>query len=180
MTDTGISLLLLPGKLLPQIILGCLHTLVVVLPENSWGKLLCYVPLAVFTASPNRKQCSEEHQHLCDVWIDLTKARNAFTLSALWKLKWIRLFWYSFSPFYSWWERFCVIGNPSSVELLVKDGVEQGCIFRSAELLFSVLQILTLACDVLRVICSALAKLFKSEFCETSQQQMYRVSLAAL
>lgn len=62
----------------------------------------------------------------------------------------------------------------------MKDGVEQGCIVISTQLLFLVLQILTLACDLLRVICSALTKLFKSERHETSQQQIYRVSLPAL
>lgn len=62
----------------------------------------------------------------------------------------------------------------------MKDGVEQGCIVISTQLLFLVLQILTLACDILRVICSAVTKLYKSEYHEISQQQIYSVSLAAL
>lgn len=138
------------------------------------------VDLLVFIASPIWKQCSEVHQHLYSVWIDLTKACNAFTWSTLWKSEWIKLFWCSFSSFYSLWERSCAIGDPSSVEVLMKDGVEQSGISISIQLQSSVLQTLTSACGILRVIYSALAKLFKTEFCETSQQQIHRVSLAVL
>lgn len=179
-TDTDIFVLPLPGKLLSQIILGCLHILVIVPPENAWKDHYLAVDPLVFIASPIWKQCSEENQHLHSVWIGLTKACNAFTWSTLWKLERVKLFWCSFSSFYSWWERSGAIGNLSSVEVLMKDGLEQGGISISIQLQLSVLQILTSAHDILRVIYSALAKLFKSEFREPSQQQIHRVSLAAL
>lgn len=62
----------------------------------------------------------------------------------------------------------------------MKDRLEQGGISISIQLQLSVLHILTSASDIPRVIYSALVKLFKSQFRETSQQQIRRVSLAAL
>jgi len=85
----GISLLLIPGKILSRVILNRLtkHVCDNILPDGQCGfragRSTMYM---IFTARQLQEKCREHQRELYAVFVDLTKAFDSVDRSALWEI----------------------------------------------------------------------------------------------